>query len=428
MPVQYLYPTGIRTLYSPGDWINQSGHSYSNSNIGIKDINEGIPADNSDWLQSTDPFSSYYYRLWLLSDELLVEPEHIIFRTHYYYSGYNTDSPTLNDINITYRLLDKNNLVIGSDTTYYDVTSVNNWTSLEETSIGNDTPLFDFSRTSILLDIVGFIDVGLGNITAYSSGHLISAIEILVSGDNIRTSGIPLYTSSYYYKNVCLKPESFDGLSNRWTNQYNYSGLFDIGYFRVQDGSGQVIRSDNNSSLSGVYYVTSQGLSDGLLWHNKRLSLNQNPTYEHAPKFNSINDSAILFNSGTLFNRDQFTIMSRFFPSGSTFETNGTGHTTLLNNALHDGTSDYSFKVETSGYTQFNMIMFDSGNVARSTSVTLNATMGFDMLTGYAAGGSGYLYIQNHLGAMSSGIFTITRMKQDHRHKLAIGGILESGV
>lgn len=426
MPVQYLYPTGIKYSYSPGDWVNQSGHSYTNSNIGINDIDEGIPSNNNDWLKSTSPFFSEYYRLYLLSDQLLVEPESITFRMSYYYSGYLVDSPPIDEVNIVSSLLDKNGQLIGRSNEYYDSSAVANWSSLEENETGYDGS-FDFNQTSILIDLVGFIDIGGSRTPAPSSGHIISAIEIMVSGDNVRTSGIPLYTESYYYKNVCIKPQELYGYSSKWTTGYNYDSNFDLGYFRIEEGSGTQIRSSNTQNISGLYYSTYLGNQSGLYWHNKRMSFNKNTTYGHAPKFNSINDSAIIFNSGVLYNQNNFTIFGRYFPSGTTFEENGSGgYLVLLNESLQDHTGDYNFKVETSGYTTFGLTMFDNNSTPVSTNVSIDGSMGFDMVVGFSAP-SGYLYIQNHNGQIASGIMSIASIRKDHRSKLSIGGLLPSG-
>jgi hypothetical protein len=425
MPVQYLYPTGIKVNWN--SWVNQSGHLYTSPGIGVKDIDEGVPGSSGDWLQSSTAFSTYFYRLDLLCGPLLVEPEYVTFRSVYFYSGEPVDAPA-DYIEAEYVLRDRSGRDIAFKSTNYTLPSLTNWNTITESGYCYNRDNFDLTDTSLLYTLVGRINFGGGYTSVSTTNHLLSSIEIIVSGDNVRTSGCPLYMAGYPHKNVCLKPQAFDGLSNRWLTNYNYSGAFNLGYFRLEEGSGNVIRADN-TSLSGVYHVTYDGLyQSGMLWHNKRLSLNQSPTYEHAPKFNSINDSAILFNSGILYNRDTFTILSRFFPSGSVFTTNNPGYVDLICNAPQSGTADYGWKIQTSGYTTFNAIMWNSTKSAATTaSFDLDATMGVDLIFSYNSG-TMLFYGQNHLGVIASGVNSASSIYQDHRYKLSIGGLLASGI
>jgi hypothetical protein len=424
MPTQYLYPTGINQNWN--NWVNHSGHSYTNTNVYFKDIDEGVPGNSGDYLSSSTPYGSYAYIIDAKCGPLAIDPEKVIFRGVYYYSGTAFDTaPSPNRIVHYFSLYDSDDELL-SLTSVTDNISVYNqgW---KEISIQNELVDRDFNGRDMTAQwqLHGYNTIG--GFQVPTTRHLISSFEVQVSGDNVKTSGIPLLLAGYPRKNTCIKPEAYAGLSNKWHQNYDLSGVFDQVYTRMETGSGLIVYSENNN-VSGVYYVTAQGNSSGLLWHNKRLSLNYDQTYEHAPKFNSVDDSAIVFNSGIMFNKTNFTVLSRYFPSGESFVSNGSGYFTILNNSTQNPVLNYNWRVECSDYQSFSLTMYDSSNVRYSVPVSIDARRGFDLMVSYGDGTAG-LYIQNHdNGIISSGIMSISNLLQDHRHKLSIGGILASGV
>lgn len=423
MPQQYLYPTGI--AYSFNTWINQSGHLYTADGIGVKDIDEGVPGNNLDFLQNLGAFNTNTYILDLYCGPLLVEPEYVQFRSSYQYSGLTAG---IDRIRFDTTLYDANNIEIAGATNYSNITAVSGGITTVTYSGTSLNPIVNYNNTRLQIAVDAISPFLAEDIVVFSSGHVFSAIEVYVSGDSISTSGVPLICYGYPHKNVCIKPQAFEGLSNKWHGNFNYSGNFDLAYTRMEhDGSGLIIRSEN-STVSGVYYVTAQGLSSGLLWHQKRMSQNYEPTYEHAAKFSSVDDSAIVFDSGILFNRTNFTVLQRYFPSGETFIANGSGYMTILNNSAQDASvHNCNWRVETSGFQLFKLTMIGSDFATYRTDVSIDGRRGFDLLVNYGAGSAG-LYVQTHTGNISSGIVTIPNLWQSHEHRLSIGGILASGV
>lgn len=280
MPIQFLFPTGLP--FSQNLWINQSGHSINSADIGTKDIDEGIPADDSDFI--VDVRSSISKVLYVETDPLLVDVDLVTFRIRLQASG----DFIIPQYAVQMKL---------RDTQYQDVAEVgwgffgatepiplsltDGFVDLEASVVGNSNlPLdIDWSTPVISLDITPeFGD-------AAHSGVVISALEVEVSGKQLEEpDNISLFMYAGQNHQFEIKPEQncdlkdykvISGLNYSFNNRFAGhvdelmpSSIFNLGYFPFNESGAVYFPVQPGLDISGVLRYDDASLVEDTTQYN----------------------------------------------------------------------------------------------------------------------------------------------------------------